>query len=109
MSDATEFAASLRKFADWFDANPDMPAPLRPSFLIPLHTNDAVREFATAQGWEVKADDGGNLSADITIGQIVYRVYGYTDFEQYKADSAEQDAREWAEKQGLEFVKKASE
>lgn len=105
--DRAEFTAGLRELADFLDANTQYPAPSDRRLLLCLLTNPAVEEFAARHGLETKADEEGNLSADMAFGPISYHAYGYVDFEVHQAATAERNARDWADKQGLELVAKA--
>jgi len=106
-TDRAQFTAGLRQFADFLDAHEQYPVPSRHQILLPLATNPAVEEFAAQHGLEVEADKEGNLSATLTFGPVTYLAYGYVDFEEHRAATAERDARNWASKQGLEIVAKA--
>lgn len=102
----TAFTAGLREFADFLDANEQYPVPSRHQILLPLTTNSAVEEFAARHGLGIEADKEGNLSATLTFGPVTYLAYGYVDFEEHRAATAERDARTWASQQGLELVTK---
>lgn len=104
IADRAEYTGSLRRFADWLDANPQCPTPGSQKFLLPLNTNAAVREFADQFGLEVAADAEGNLSTDTVFGPITYHAYGYTDFAAHMAADSERRARTWAAKNGLDLV-----
>jgi hypothetical protein len=110
MTDTTRaaFTAGLRQFADWIDANPDVTAPTGQRFLLPLHTNQAVTDFAAEHGLTATADAEGNLSADIEFGPIAYQAYGYTDFNAHRDACNERTARRWAAEKGLELVEKTT-
>ncbi|MFJ8437655.1 hypothetical protein [Kitasatospora griseola] len=104
MSDRTQLIAGIRQFADWLETHPEVTAPTNPRFLLPLSTNQAVTNFAAEHGLTTAADDEGNLSAELVFGPVVYRVYGYTDFEEHRATIAERNAREWAAENGLQIT-----
>jgi hypothetical protein len=98
------FIAGTRKFADWLEANPQFTAPLDSRFLLALHTNPAVEEFAAEHGLTVAYDDEGNASADLHFGPVVYHAYGYVDFIAHCERNHERQARRWAENKGLALV-----
>jgi hypothetical protein len=106
--DRTRFTNALRAFADWLDANPDIDEPRGQRFLLPLHTNQAVTEFAAEHGLTTEADAEGNLAAEITFGPVVYQVYGYVDFAAHRDASNERTARDWAEKHGMQITPQAN-
>lgn len=99
-----QFIAGLRAFADWLDANPDVEAPRDQRFLLALSINPAVAEFAAQHGLETTADDEGNLSATVTFGPVHYKAYGYTDFAAHCDANAERNARDWADRNGLQIA-----
>ncbi|NUV65726.1 hypothetical protein G6W57_01170 [Streptomyces sp. CAI-121] len=103
MTYRTEYIAGIRAFADWLENNPAVAVPGSEKFLLPLHTNPAVEEFAAKHSLAVAADSEGNESAEVTFGPIAYQAYGYVDFNEHLARNDERNARRWAEKQGLEF------
>lgn len=108
MSNRAQFTAALRAFADWLDANPDVDAPTDQRFLLPLHTNPAVIDFAAEHGLTTTADAEGNLSADIEFGPIAYQAYGYTDFGAHRDACDERTARKWAGEHGMQITPQAN-
>lgn len=95
------YIAGLRAFADWLEANPDVPAGGTQRLLQPLHTNAAVEEFAAKHDLTVVVDDDGNASCDVLFGPITYHAYGYEDFATFSDQIAERHARQWADSKGL--------
>ncbi|MFJ2579991.1 hypothetical protein [Kitasatospora aureofaciens] len=104
----TSYTAGLREFADWLDTNPDIDAPDGQRFLLPLHTNQDVLDFATDHDLTATADDEGNLSADITFGPVVYHAYGYADFDAHRNACDERTARSWAARTGQQITPQAN-
>lgn len=99
-----ELIVGLRALADALEANASMPLPVVNSrWLVPLTTNAAVEEFAAGRGLTVEYDDEGNAGADVPFGPMTYHVYGYIDFAEHCERRAEKDARQWAERNGLEI------
>ncbi|XCM28936.1 hypothetical protein ABXI76_05625 [Streptomyces parvus] len=103
MNDRTEYIAGLRQLATWLEKNPAVRISSDERFLVPLHTNTAVEEFAAKHNLAVVTDDEGNKSTQMTFGPITYYAYGYVDFAQHVADRNERDARKWAAEKGLEL------
>lgn len=101
---AEEFTTGLRAFADWLDAHPETKAPGDQRFLLALHTNPAVEQFAAEQGLTVAYDDEGNASCALTFGPITYYAYGYVDFAAHCDKSDERTARKWAGRKGMTIV-----
>lgn len=106
-TDRAQFTAGLRQFADFLDAHEQYPTPSDQRILLSLLTNDAVTEFAQQHGLNTAADGEGNLSVDLCFGPIVYHAYGYVDFAAHQAAHNERQARNWADRNGLELVAKA--
>lgn len=100
-SERAQFITGMRDFADWLEQNPDVRDPGSQRFLLSLTTNPAVEEFAARHGLTVTVDNDGNAFTDISFGPVTYHAYGYADFDQFVADQAEQDARQWADKNGM--------
>lgn len=108
MSARDEYAASLRAFADWVEneaVEADLMSALQSQkFLLALSENPAVVEFAAKHKADVKFDDEGNASCDLTFGSITCHAYGYVDFDQHIRDAEEKYARRWANENGMEIV-----
>ncbi|MFD9124928.1 hypothetical protein [Kitasatospora sp. NPDC059571] len=104
MSARARLTNAIRDFADWLDANPQVDAPHAPRFLLPLHTNQAVIDFANEHGLETTADAEGNLSAAVTFGPVVYEAYGYVDFDTHRDACDERTARSWADRTGMQIT-----
>jgi hypothetical protein len=96
--------AGVHAFAVWLQANPQVAVPLRGRFLLPLHTNPAVADFATKYGLNVVTDEHGNTSCDLTFGPVTYHAYGYADFKAQCERDNEKNARQWAKSKGMEIV-----
>ncbi|MEV5854723.1 hypothetical protein [Streptomyces anulatus] len=103
MNDRTEYIAGLRQLATWLEENPGAQISSDERFLVPLHTNSEVEEFAAQHSLTVVTDGEGNKSTQMQFGPITYYAYGYVDFAQHLAAQHEKGAREWAAKQGLEL------
>ncbi|MFD3955851.1 MULTISPECIES: hypothetical protein [Streptomyces] len=103
MTDRTQYIAGLRQLATWLEENPSVRVSSDERFLVPLHTNSAVEEFAAKHSLPVVTDDEGNKSTQMQFGPITYYAYGYVDFAQHMAEDSERRARKWAEEQGLEI------
>jgi hypothetical protein len=103
------FIAGVREFADWLEANPQFTTPLDERFLLALHTNPAVEEFAAERDLTVDYDDEGNASVDLRFGPITYHVYGYVDFAEHCERNRERQARSWADRKGLALVPQQAE
>lgn len=100
--DRDAYIAGLRELADWLERNPDVAFPrYSREITIPLHANPQVEEFARAADLEVVTDEVGNASASVTFGAIVYRAYGYADWDQHIAQHHETQARRWADKNDM--------
>ncbi|RPK56148.1 hypothetical protein EES43_24210 [Streptomyces sp. ADI96-02] len=102
-ADRTEYIAGLRQLATWLEENPSVRVSSDERFLVPLHTNTAVEEFAAEHSLPVVMDDEGNKSAQMQFGPITYYAYGYVDFAQHTAEMDERRARKWADEQGMEL------
>lgn len=103
MNARTRYICALRALATWLEDNPDAPVPSGERFLLPLHTNEAVEEFAAKFGQSVVYDDKGNASTTRELGPIEYFAYGYVDFWSHCDALNERNARQWAAKKGLEI------
>ncbi|WP_432053656.1 hypothetical protein [Streptomyces sp. bgisy022] len=101
ISDRNAYIASLRKFTDWLEQHPDVSTPMSERFLLPLTTNEAVREFAATHGLDVEVDANGNTEAVLHFGSIQYVAYGYADFIEFCKQSSEKQARTWADKNNM--------
>jgi hypothetical protein len=110
MRNRAQFTAALRAFADWLDANPGVDAPSGQRFLLPLHTTQAVEEFAAEHGLTTTADAEGNLSATLTFGdgQVTYEAYGYVDFNTHIDACDKRTAHKWANKHGMQITPQAN-
>jgi hypothetical protein len=95
------YIAGLRELADWLERNPEIGVPRVADILLPLMTNEAVEAQAASTGLEVRYDSDSNASATIEFGPIIYRAYGYADWDQHYAQQQEQRARNWADKHGM--------
>ena len=96
--------AGLRALADWLENTPTAPIAYGPErFVVPLHSNQAVEEFATEHGLSVVRDDEGNARSIVEFGDVQYEAYGYADFKEHCERSAERAARNWAERNGQEI------
>lgn len=93
----------LRALADFLESTPSVPTMGAQRMLLSLTTNPAVEAFAAEHGLSVRYDDEGNASADLKFGPLTYHAYGYVDFAEHLARRAEQQARSWAERKGLEL------
>ncbi|WP_171108673.1 MULTISPECIES: hypothetical protein [unclassified Streptomyces] len=93
----------LRALADFLESDPSLPVPTSQYLNVPLHTNQAVEEFASARGLTVEYDDEGNARTDLKFGPLTYHVYGYVDFAEHCERNAERNARNWAARKGLEI------
>ncbi|WP_097982864.1 hypothetical protein [Streptomyces sp. f150] len=103
MNDRTKYILGLRQLATWLENNPDARVSSDERFLVPLHTNTAVEEFAAKHNLPMVTDKEGNKSTQMQFGPITYYAYGYVDFAQHLAAQNERDARKWAAEQGLEL------
>jgi hypothetical protein len=100
--------SGLRQAENFLSLNRDLPVPSDLRLLIPVSTNNAVREFAVEHllpDADVRHDRHGNASLDIRFGPLVtYHVYGYRDF----AESCERTdaavAERYATSHGLVLV-----
>jgi hypothetical protein len=92
----TEYIAGLRELANWLKQNPGIDVPSSADILLPLTKNDVVEAQAAAASLDVRYDSGGNASATIEFGPIIYRAYGYADWDQHYAQQKEKRARDWA-------------
>lgn len=101
----TETIEGLRALADFLEANPTVPVPTYGphQYNVPLHTNQAVEEFAAEHGLTVQYDDEGNARVKAEFGRVLYEAYGYVDFKEHCDRNAERNARSWAERKGLEL------
>ncbi|MFE0137665.1 hypothetical protein ACFWY6_39830 [Streptomyces sp. NPDC059037] len=100
----------LRALADWLESTQTAPVAYGPDrFVVPLHTNEAVEEFAADHELTVEYDDEGNARSTIEFGSVVYQVYGYVNFAEHCERGAERQARTWAERQGLEIIRPAAD
>lgn len=98
------FVTGLRQMADWLAVNPQVPTFERQTFLLPLHTNDAVVELAASLSLEVDYDHRGNASVKLHFGPVQFQAYGYVDFDATRAAIEERDARAWADKNGMQIT-----
>jgi hypothetical protein len=98
-----ESIAGLRAFADFLESNPSLPVLTDQRLLVPLHTNQAVQEFAAEHGLTVEYDEEGNAHTQLEFGPVMYYAYGYVDFREHCERDAEKRAREWAGRNGLEL------
>lgn len=103
MTNRTDYIAGLRQLATWLEENPTVRISSDERFLVPLHTNTAVEEFAAQFNLPVKTDKEGNKSTQVQFGPITYYAYGYVDFAQHLAAQHEKNARKWAAEKGLEL------
>lgn len=95
---------ALRTLADWLETSPAAPvASIGQRFVVPLHANSAVEAFAAEHDIKVRYDDEGNARASVEFGPVVYEAYGYVDFKEHCERSAEQQARGWAARKGMEI------
>lgn|GEM_PF-2314060 len=102
MTDRTEYIAGLRQLAGWLEEHPDVPFPrYSTDIAVPLRDNPAVAEFAAVAGVEVETDEKGNTSADIKFGPVTYHAYGYADWDKHRAEHSENQARTWADSNGM--------
>lgn len=101
MSERDAYIDGLRDLAEWLEKNPTVTVPSSDKLLLPLHTNEAVEQFAAEHGVTFAIDENGNASLDFDFGPITYHAYGYADFKQYCADHDERRAREWADGNGM--------
>jgi len=97
----TEYIAGLRDLADWLEQNPETAVPAVADILLPLMTNEAVEAHAASNGLEVRYDSAGNASAVSQFGPIIFRAYGYADWDQHYAQSQERHARAWADENDM--------
>jgi hypothetical protein len=106
----TEYIKGLRDLADWLEGNPSVAVPSHPDrILVPLMTNAAVEQVAVAAGLTVEHDNDGNAAASVDLGPIEYRLYGYADWDAWKAQHAEKTARAWADENGMTIQLAADE
>lgn len=101
MSARDEYIAGLREFADWLERHPEVKAPTHERMLLPLSTNSAVEEFAAEHELTVEVDSHGNTEATLRFGPLAYVAYGYANFKEFCEQRAEEQAREWAEKNSM--------
>ncbi|MFE5368103.1 hypothetical protein [Streptomyces mirabilis] len=97
----TEYIAGLRQLADWLEQHPDADVPYVADIAVPLFSNEAVEAFAAGNGLEVRIDSDGNASATVPFGRLVYRVYGYANWDAWKIHHDEKTARNWADKNDM--------
>lgn len=95
------YIASLREFADWLEQHPDVKTPSSNRFLLPMTTNPPVAEFAAEHGLTVEVDSNGNTEAVLNFGSIKYVAYGYADFNEFCKQNSENQARSWANENGM--------
>lgn len=100
------FVDGMREFADFVDSHPDVQTPHRQKLLLALHTNDAVLAFAARFGRakDVRIDNDGNASFDLSFGPVVYHAYGYLDFTDHCKRQAESRARDWAAEHNMALI-----
>ncbi|WP_133258170.1 hypothetical protein [Streptomyces sp. V2] len=103
ISKRAELIAGLRGLADALESDVSLPLPVGQTLHVPLSTNAAVEEFAAERGLTVEYDGEGNASVDIAFGPMTYDAYGYVDFGEHQKRRAERNARDWAERNGLEI------
>lgn len=99
--DRDTYIAGLRDLADWLEKHPDVELPTTDRLLLPLTTNPALEEFASAHGLTVEVDEDGNASANLKFGPITFHAYGYANFQEHVKQLNERQARSWADKNGM--------
>lgn len=95
------YIAGLRELADWLEQHPDADVPTAADIIVPVFSNEAVEAFAASNDVEVRVDSDGNASATVTFGPLIYRVYGYADWDAWKVQHDEKTARTWAERNDM--------
>lgn len=105
--DRSAVTAGLRAFADWLDANPEIPwARNWGEILMPLTTKERLDEVAQLLGAEVSeaSHNPGQHEFTVEFGPITARLYGYDDFDAHRAQNAEKQARTWADGNGKQIT-----
>ena len=99
--DRDAYIAGLRELADWLEQHPSVAVPYIKEISVPLRSNERVAEFAAAAGAVVETDEEGNAEARAQFGALTYYAYGYADWDRHLADHYENQARTWADKNGM--------
>lgn len=106
----TDYINGLRQLADFLTNNPTAPIPL-PRINVCVFANAKVTAFGNLDDVQLTptADDEGNLAITVMVGSIEYYVYGYANWDEHRATWEAKQARDWADKNGMQLVRADAE